>query len=136
MHTTCGDEEDIVLFHRFVIEHRLQIIVFQHIDIVHPCHLAVEAHDEFCILFSLHHIPHLGLAIAQTSFFCQLVIGVYLHREPVISIDDLEQQGELFSILVEDALAHQVAHEGLHQVVDFVALEVAIGNFTLLIPNT
>ena len=60
---------------------------------------------------------------------------MHLHREPIVGIDDLQQQRELLAIFVEDSLAHQVTHEGLHQVVDLVALKVAIGDFALLVPK-
>ena len=135
MDTTCRDEKHIVFLHLLVVEHRLQLIVFQYVGIVHSRHLAVEAHDEFGVFVGLHHIPHLGLAVAQTALLGQLVIGMHLHREPVVGVDDLQQERELLTIFVEDRLPHQVAHESLHQVVDLVALEVAIGDFALLIPN-
>ena len=118
-----------------MVEHRLQCIVLQHVDIVHACHFAVEAHDEFGILVGLHHVPHLGLAVSQIALLGQLIIGVHLHREPVVGIDDLQQKWKLLSIFVEHALPHQVAHESLHEVVDLIALKVTVGDFALLVPD-
>ena len=90
MNTSSRNEKDIVLVHLLVVEDRLQPIVFQHIGIIHSRHLSVEAHDEFSILVGLHHIPHFGLAIAQTAFFSQLIVGMNLHREPVVGIYNLQ----------------------------------------------
>ena len=60
---------------------------------------------------------------------------MHLHREPVVGVDDFEQQRELFAIFVEHAFPNQVAHESFYQVVDFVALKVAVGHFALLVPK-
>ena len=113
----------------------MQLLVFQYVDIIHPRHLLVEAHDEFSVLVGLHHIPHFGLAIAEAAFFSQFVVGMHLHRKPVVGIDNFQQQRKLFAVFVEDALTDKVAHKSLHQVVDFVAFEVTVGDFALLVPK-
>ena len=136
VNTPRRDEKDIARFDLLIVQYFTQSIVLHHFDIIHPSHFAVEAHHEFGILVGLHHIPHFGFSIAYATFFGQFVVGMHLHRKPVVGIDDFEQQRKLLAIFVEYAFPNQVAHESLYQVVDFVALKVAVGHFALLVPKT
>ena len=136
MNTPRRDEKDIARFNLLIVQHITQSIVLHHFDIIHPSHFAIETHHEFGILVGMHHIPHFSFSIAYATFFSQFVIRMHLHRKPVVGIDNLQQQRELFAIFVEHGLAHQVAHEGLHEVIDFVALEIAIGHYALLVPKS
>ena len=136
MDTTCGDIKYITLMDDFMIEHRLYGIVFQYTNILHAVHLTIETSHQFCTLIGLHHIPHLSFTVALLTFLSQFIVRMHLNRQPVVGIDNLNQQRKLFSVFVKHTLANQITHEGLHQVIYLVAFEVAVGNHALLFPKT
>ena len=54
-----------------------------------------------------HDIPHFGLALRVVAFPGQLVVGVYLDREVLPGVDELDQQREFVAETLVVGLAQQ-----------------------------
>ncbi len=75
---------------------------------------------------SVKDIPHLGLAPGVMSLRREPVIRVHLYRQPVMGIDNLDQQRELIPVLLKDRLTNDVAHIYLRYLLQGVPLEKAV----------
>ena len=91
----CLDEEHIALFHRnqpHIVEQRAVLDMGAEFLLRQ---LAVEAVSERSALLAVHDIPALGLAVfAVLVLACVAVIGVDLHAEILLCVDQLDQHRE------------------------------------------
>ena len=72
------------------------------------CDLVLEAVEKLRTLVAVHDVPHLGLAVLALDPLCVVVIGVYLHREVILGVDELDENGEVLepvAVAPQNALA-------------------------------
>ena len=62
------------------------------------------------------------------AFASQLIVRVYLDRQIVLRVDQLDQQREQQSEMVIDMVADQIAHIDFGQLFEVIAGEFAIGH--------
>jgi len=80
-----------------------------------------------------HDVPRLGLAgIAQAQAPRVLVAGVQVSRQPLVAVQELDQQREVGAVARADFLAHQPGAELSHQRVQGAPSQRAVGNCGLL----
>ena len=125
------NEEDIAGLYRMEDEqgvhrtglHRIQVLLLRN-----PL---FETDIEATAFVRIHHIPHLGFTVGAMAQRSQFIVGMHLHREVVLRVDELDQQREIVAAAVEHLLADEVAHIDLDQLRQGVVSKVAVGHHRL-----
>ena len=77
--------------------------------------------------FCIDDIPHFGLAVAVVASLSEGVVGVNLHREVALGVDNLHEQWECVAILGIHCVAHEVAFVFFDDLAQVQALVIAFG---------
>ena len=78
--------------------------------------------------FGIDDIPHFGLSVAVVASLGESVVGVYLHREVALGVDNLHQERECVAIFGINGITHEVALVFLDDLAQVQTLVVALGN--------
>ena len=98
MHAAGRKEEDVARCH-CVVGERIHYPAIGHQAGIFPgSYFLLESEIEMGARGGVHHIPHLGLALATMTLCGCLVIGMYLNAEVRMSVDELYEEGELAAV--------------------------------------
>ena len=129
MNRACGNEEYIARVHLHTIKKWLEARLRYGSDILLASDIEVlEAEVDSSTWLAVYDIPRLGLAEAIVALHSEFIIGMHLHRELVVAVEILNQEGKLLTITLEVLLADKFTHIYLDNLIEIVALEHAIGN--------
>ena len=93
---TCFNKEQVVLLDGNALEITQQSAVCDGLPDFGLGAIMFQAVDQVGVLGGIQHIPHLALAVLAIFVLHGVgVIGMYLHRQVLFGIDELDQQGKL-----------------------------------------
>ena len=82
---------------------------------------------------AFHNIPHLCLSPLQSVLYSVFVVRMHLYGQLFLSIDKLYEQWKLIAETPIILFSNKVAFQQSHQVVEFHAFILSIGNNALIV---
>ena len=107
MNAPCRQEEEVARMYLVLGEDVGEGVVLDAGFVLGGRHLLGESRPEPCALVGVHDIPHFGFAFRLVTLPRQPVVGVYLNREILPRVDELDQQRELLAETFEVGFAEQ-----------------------------
>ncbi len=107
---TSGGQEEYIARVRVVYGQGFGKAAFGHTAyIVVGSHGGIESGVNLGIFIALDYVPHFGFAQRVVALACQFVVGVYLNRQVLVGIDNLNQQRKRLAVSL-----HYLGAEQLH----------------------
>ena len=133
MESTGLDEENVPLLDRNAAELLHEGVVLDSLAEFLLAELLIEAVDELRVGSGVNDVPHLGLAVVVFVFVGVFIVGVNLHGQVVLGVDELYQHGEAVSAL--KARAHSLG-VFIYEVAELHSVELAAHDVTLTVGVT
>ena len=108
MHATCWDVEAVAFADVDLIEVILDASISNLLGVIARLDFLTETCNELAATVCVNDVPHFVLTHLPMPFCAEGIIGVNLNGEVLTGIDELDEEGEVVSELLEVLLTEEV----------------------------